>query len=686
LVVTVATIVLGGSGVTAQSADLIVGEGEKADFNSIQRAISSTNENSRIAVQPGDYQVSNGIYINKNIELIAPQGATIILTGEDSYGISIDEQAAPEIAGFTITGHTSGGVAASDTTEDWVIRDTVIIGGEYGIQTFHSTGDWVIKNVTVRDSAERGLSVDHSTGDWTISSTQVHDIPIEGIDAYQTDNGLIKDVRITNIGQDGINLYDTESWTLENVTIQEVGDEAINAGDGNTTGTQTIRDTAIRDTGDRGISFYGSNADWTVTRSLILNTDNESIDASEASGDWSVTESSFPDSTGTAIKALGSNPPGETTNNYWGASDGPSGDFSGSGSGAVGNVVVNSYYETSPIPVQQIGSGTKKSTNTSTTNVNNSNTLAGFDRFLSTSPVIIVFGGIIVGPIFGYGLYRLIRFHRNRTTSTSSTSDPISASDASTDNSDSPDVIDNHSTAGEHRSNAETAIETALTAKSSNNLAEAVDAYSNAINEYQAAVESLDAEATEQRAEIEKEIESARADLEAVKTRHDQRNEVITALQAAERSIQEAIVAFVDDKQTISRIRFRQARDTFEEVITTIAETDDNLLTPPIELSIEPDRELSSTTLGELPAIPDVAASKLAETDVETINELGTSEEPPWIPPAVAELTDADALSDETVAVLTILSWWHDGSSCKFETAEKVTRRQQQADYGFNQT
>jgi len=216
LVVAVTVTISGSSGVTAQSADLIVGEGGENDFNSIQRAISSANDDARIEVKPGDYQVSNGIYVNKDIKLIAPQGATITITGEDSYsyGISIEEQAAPEIAGFNINGHASGGVAASDTSEDWVIRDMTITGGEYGVQTFGSTGDWVIRNITVRDSTERGLSVDHSTGDWTISSTQIHDVSIEGIDAYQTNNGLIKDVRITNIGEDGVNLYDTGNWII----------------------------------------------------------------------------------------------------------------------------------------------------------------------------------------------------------------------------------------------------------------------------------------------------------------------------------------------------------------------------------------------------------------------------------------------------------------------------------------
>jgi hypothetical protein len=665
LVVAVAATVVGSSGVAGQSANIIVGETEEAEFNSIQRAISSADNDARIEVQPGNYQVSNGIYINKDITLIAPRGATINIIDENSYGIYIGEQAKPEIAGFTITGHTGGGVAASDTTKDWLVRDMVITGGDYGIQTFGSTGDWVIRDVTVRDSTERGLSVDHSTGEWTISSTQIYDIQIEGIDAYQTDNGLVKDVIIRNIGRDGINLYDTESWTIKNVTIKEVGDEGINAGDGNATATQVIRNTTIRDTGNRGISFYGSNADWTVTESIISNTDNVSIEASETKGDWSVTESSFPDGTGTAIEAIGSDPSGEATDNYWGSSTGPSGDFSGSGSAAIGNVDVGSYY------------------NSDTSNTNHTSANSGGSS-LFASPLTIVFGGAIVGPVFGYGLYRLIIYRRGRANPSNPASNGTTTSDTTAGNREPPSASDNQSTVRKHRDNAETAVETAVTAKSNNNLNDAADAYTDAISEYQAALDTLEVGATAERTEIEEALTSTRADLETIKTHHEQRSEVIEALQPAERSLQEAIVAYIQGNQTVARIRFRQARDTFEDAHETLAESERNLFTDPIEVTVQPDRELSSGTLNDLAVIPETAATELADAGIETVEDLGSGDESPWTPATVEELVASDTIDEDIVTSLTLLSWWHGDETYEFDTTETIERRHEQADYGFN--
>ena len=63
--------------------------------------------------------------------------------------------------------------------------------------------------------------------------------------------------------------------------------------------------------------------------------------------------------------------------------------------------------------------------------------------------------------------------------------------------------------------------------------------------------------ATEKRSEIEEAINSTRADLKTIKPRREQRSDVIDALQPAEWSLQEAIVAYIEDNQTVTRIRFR---------------------------------------------------------------------------------------------------------------------------------
>jgi LPXTG-motif cell wall-anchored protein len=302
----------------------------------------------------------------------------------------------------------------------------------------------------------------------------------------------------------------------------------------------------------------------------------------------------------------------------------------------------------------------------------------------------LIVGG--VGSVAGGG-YLIRRRRKSPEQSQEESSEPASeasasgtteSNDQSTTASEGP-TADGESSSDSHRNTADKAIETAVTAKSNNNYDEAAEAYTEAITEYQSAFEALAAGATEQQKEISQVIESARSDLEAVTTRRDQRNDVTDSLQPAERSLQEAIVAFVEDDQTIARIRFRQARDTFAEAIEKLDNSDVDVLSQPIEVDVEPDRALSSTTFSELPSIPDAAASALSDSDIETIEDLANSEKPPWTPPEVDGLTNTEELSEETVAKLTVLSWWHDDESYEFNSAEAITHRQQQAEYGFEQ-
>lgn len=244
----------------------------------------------------------------------------------------------------------------------------------------------------------------------------------------------------------------------------------------------------------------------------------------------------------------------------------------------------------------------------------------------------------------------------------------------------------NFPTAEEHRIAAENAIEKAVTAISNDDFTTATTAYRDAINRYQAALEALDAGAASERTEIEETIEATREELETVKTRHEQQSAVIDDLGSAERSLQEAIVAYIQNDQTIARIRFRQARDAFEDAHQTIAGSEDDLLTEPIEVSIQPDRELSSATLSDLSTIPEPAATALADAGIEAVGDLDSKAESPWTPATVEDLTADDIITGEITPTLTLLSWWHGDDSCTFDTVEVIKSRQQQADYGFNHT
>jgi tetratricopeptide (TPR) repeat protein len=264
--------------------------------------------------------------------------------------------------------------------------------------------------------------------------------------------------------------------------------------------------------------------------------------------------------------------------------------------------------------------------------------------------------------------------------STGTNEPPATATDGTTANSESISIRSHVL-----RNKADTYVTEAKNAQQNGDLTEAISKYQQAINDYKDAVDELSVGANRQRSEIKEDIDTTRGDLETVKTRHEQRSTVIEALQPAEQSIQEAIVAFVNGDQTIARIRFRQARDSFEAAAETIKASEENPLDPPIEATVEPDRELNARTLNELGGVAESAVSALSEAGIDTVGDLDTPGEAPWTPKEVTGLADAGELNEEAVTKLTVLSWWQDDESYEYSSAEVIKHRQQQADYGFEQ-
>jgi len=213
---------------------------------------------------------------------------------------------------------------------------------------------------------------------------------------------------------------------------------------------------------------------------------------------------------------------------------------------------------------------------------------------------------------------------------------------------------------------------------------QAAEAYEEAINHLeQATVEGDDDE--EIKKELKSEIENITASLESVNAVIEARESVTTTLQAAERSFKEGIARYAAGEQTVARIRFRQARDAFEEAQQTITESDTELLAQAIEVSFEQEAALPSLALKELAVLDDSTIETLAAVDIESLTSLKTDPEK-MTPPVISDLEESDEVSSEEAALLTILSWWYEGTSRKFTSETVISRRYEQADYGFNQS
>jgi tetratricopeptide (TPR) repeat protein len=229
--------------------------------------------------------------------------------------------------------------------------------------------------------------------------------------------------------------------------------------------------------------------------------------------------------------------------------------------------------------------------------------------------------------------------------------------------------------------NATDAISRAEDAKAQGQYQQAAAAYEEAVSQFEQAIAAADGETKEQ---LQAEIKETRALLEAATASLDQHNSVATTLQAAERSFKEGIARYVGGSQTVARIRFRQARDAFEEAEQAIDDSDAEIFAQPIEVSFEEEAMLPSMALKELDVLDESTVETLAAADIESITDLEAEQENEEITPAVvSDLKESDQISSDETALLTILSWWYEGASRQFTSETVISRRCELADHGF---
>ena len=215
---------------------------------------------------------------------------------------------------------------------------------------------------------------------------------------------------------------------------------------------------------------------------------------------------------------------------------------------------------------------------------------------------------------------------------------------------------------------------------------QAADAYEEAISHLEQAIAGDDDD-EESREALKAEIKETTASLASVSAVIEARESVTPTLQAAERSFKEAIARYAANEQTVARIRFRQARDAFEDAQQVIDDSDAEMLAQPIEVSFEQEATLPSLALEELAVLDESTIETLSVVDTELITDLEADPENEDItPPVVSDLEESNGISSEETALLTILSWWYEGDSREFGNEAELSQRYNQADYGFDQS
>ena len=207
-------------------------------------------------------------------------------------------------------------------------------------------------------------------------------------------------------------------------------------------------------------------------------------------------------------------------------------------------------------------------------------------------------------------------------------------------------------------------------------------AYVEAISDLEQAADDAEEEAKE---ELNVKVEEIQAALNSVRAANHERDSVVNTLQTAERSFNEAIPRYAAGNHTVARIRFRQARDTFEDARQTIIRSDKELLAQPIQLSFEEEATLQSLAIEELGVLEESTVEMLAAADIQSIRDLEADTEE-ISPPVISDLQHSNKINREEAALLTILSWWYEGDDQEFASEIEISRRYEQADYGFNQS
>lgn len=296
---------------------------------------------------------------------------------------------------------------------------------------------------------------------------------------------------------------------------------------------------------------------------------------------------------------------------------------------------------------------------------------------MSQVTMIVVGGGVV-----GAGMYAWQRSQRSddETEPTESSNSETDTTSHSTANST---LEDGTNSVTELREQASESIDRAERAVEYTDYEMARDSYEEAI----AYLKKATAESTDPdtEAKIKTKLKETQTAIKTATTRREQRDSLVTTLQAAEQSFKEATARYAAGNQTVARIRFRQARDAFDEAKQTIAENDTETLAHPIAVNFEEEATLPSMALEDLTTVDESTVETLAAVDVESIADLEIK--PDKLTPAVvSDLQQSDELTEEEASLLTILSWWYEGDSREFASEEVLSRRYEQSEHGFDQS
>ena len=419
----VAPTALLGVASAAGNTTIVVAADGSGDHQTIQAGVDNANDGDTVEVESGVY--TETVTVDKNITLIAPNGATLNGSsfGTDSTGIYVDRNVSTglTIDGFTVESYGDGisvGASTNEVSDDsyefdgtaggWVIQNVVVrdnaqdgidvagtttaawtidnvtatSNGDEGLEIGYEVNgvdpnqDWIVSNVNASKNGEYGIRVGYEQGAWTIENTITNDngdSSESGVQVYQSgsnwsiidhtatgndrsgisvpsgDAGLIERANLSENRKFGFEAGTEGDWTLRDTLVLNNDEDGVS--DSNTASSFLVDNVTIRGNGHDGVFLLDNSGDWQILNSVIENngaTDfadrpGAGIDAERTSGSWAVNNTSITGNDGAGIYAVdGPFPYGDATNNWWGQSSGPTVDQ------CQGNVTCSPYLTSAP--------------------------------------------------------------------------------------------------------------------------------------------------------------------------------------------------------------------------------------------------------------------------------------------------------------------------------------------------
>lgn len=233
-------------------------------------------------------------------------------------------------------------------------------------------------------------------------------------------------------------------------------------------------------------------------------------------------------------------------------------------------------------------------------------------------------------------------------------------------------------------SNADEYVITAEDLRDEGKIKESVNKYSKAIELYEEAIEEVNEKETIDR--ISSSLEKTRKKYKESNILFESISSLREQLHSAERSFKEAVAAFISGNETVSNIRFRQARDQFEEALEQSEMSESDLFETAITVSSKIAIESPQQDLTDYSHISDETLSILDEKGMENLEDIDSNLNGEGAA-VISKNLDLNLESGNTAEVeAALISCWYSNESFKFNSTDDISMRQKQSTIGFKIT